>query len=406
MRGPTPFVQMRELKSFPEIAAYLTHPLVLIGLVLLLFFGTHRVLIKSGIIQPLEPKQSGKLLSSLLRYGFIVALVVIILGFALEFFKDDGPIPPPPIPPDIISPHISTLEALERIRSSYIDDLKNYELVDAIGSFYVFLKKPNLIYHRFPEWVFIFRNKDTHRLLKFKIADSQVPKIPKIAGDLWRRVESDGIAYYVRQKHSPTSRSKFKLKVSDSQGKCLTEWEGGISDDAIPEVMETSNTVVLARYQIHGGESEMVSSLIRIEDINKIGSIEIRKATLEANSFHSRLKPLHNKFINASKAIELALKKGAKATKPDKEGRGGSGIFRLFDGSREGEHINLLNGPYWDIPYRVGAMNPILVHAYSGEVYSLNKELKYTSNQGDWVTQEELIELQKKYNVNKKASRN
>lgn len=362
---------MNEIEHFSEITAYLSHPLVLIGFVLLLFFSTHRVLIKSKIIPPLQPKQGGKLLSSLLRYGFILALIVIILGFALEFFKTNKGIKPKE--PDIISPHMSTLEALERVRSSFTDDLKHYELVDVIGSFYVFLKKPTLIFHRFPEWVFIFRNINTQRLIKFKITDSRVPKIPRIGGELWRKLEPDWIAYYVRQQHSPTMESRFKLKAFDSQGKLLTEWEGGVSEGAIPEVMETSDTVVLARYQIHAGEAETASSFIIMEDINQIGSIEIRKTTLEANSFHSRLKPLNGLFINASEAIEFALKKGAKATKPDKEGRGGSGIFRLFDGPREGEHINLLNGPYWDIPYRVGAMNPILVHAYSGDVYSLNK---------------------------------
>jgi hypothetical protein len=35
--------------GFQKIAPYLKHPLVLVGFVLLIFFGIHRTLIKSGI---------------------------------------------------------------------------------------------------------------------------------------------------------------------------------------------------------------------------------------------------------------------------------------------------------------------------------------------------------------------
>lgn len=78
---------MSGLKSFLDIAPYLGNPLILTGFVLFLFFGIHRILIKSGIILPLKPRDSGNILQRLLRYGFIIALVVIMLGFALEFFK-------------------------------------------------------------------------------------------------------------------------------------------------------------------------------------------------------------------------------------------------------------------------------------------------------------------------------
>jgi hypothetical protein len=40
------------LAAFKEIAPYLTQPLVLVGFVLLLFFGLHRSLLKAGIIPP------------------------------------------------------------------------------------------------------------------------------------------------------------------------------------------------------------------------------------------------------------------------------------------------------------------------------------------------------------------
>jgi tetratricopeptide (TPR) repeat protein len=72
---------------FPKIAPYLTHPLVLIGFVLLLAFSIHRTLIKSGIILPLSQRSGIAAIQLLLRYGFWLALVVIVLGVGLRFFE-------------------------------------------------------------------------------------------------------------------------------------------------------------------------------------------------------------------------------------------------------------------------------------------------------------------------------
>ena len=78
---------MESFPEFAEIAPYLKHPLVLVGFLLLLFFGVQWALIKSGIIQPLGPRQGNRVVHALLRYGFIIAALIIILGFALEFSR-------------------------------------------------------------------------------------------------------------------------------------------------------------------------------------------------------------------------------------------------------------------------------------------------------------------------------
>jgi len=72
-----------------DFIPYLMHPLVLIGFVALLFFGIHRTLIKSGIIPPLSQRGGSAVVKLLLRYGFQLSLVVIVLGFALQFFRDN-----------------------------------------------------------------------------------------------------------------------------------------------------------------------------------------------------------------------------------------------------------------------------------------------------------------------------
>jgi tetratricopeptide (TPR) repeat protein len=74
-------------QGFAEYARYLQHPLTLIGFVLLLVFGIHRALLRSGIIPPVSQRHGSRIVQLLLRYGFIIALVTIVLGFGLEFFK-------------------------------------------------------------------------------------------------------------------------------------------------------------------------------------------------------------------------------------------------------------------------------------------------------------------------------
>ena len=76
--------------AFEKIVPYLTHPLVLVGFALLLFFGVHRLLIQSGIIPPLDKKAGSAVVLALLRYGFWIALAVIVLGFGLQFFETRG----------------------------------------------------------------------------------------------------------------------------------------------------------------------------------------------------------------------------------------------------------------------------------------------------------------------------
>jgi hypothetical protein len=83
------------LAAVKEIAPYLEHPLVLVGFVLLLFFGLRRSLLKAGIIPPLSARTGGKVVQLLLRYGFVIALVVIVLGFALQLYRTHRETHPP-----------------------------------------------------------------------------------------------------------------------------------------------------------------------------------------------------------------------------------------------------------------------------------------------------------------------
>jgi len=74
-------------EAFRKIAPYLTHPLVLVGFALLLFFGIHRQLIESGLLKPLDKETSGVVVMTILEYGFWIAVAVIVLGIGLQYVK-------------------------------------------------------------------------------------------------------------------------------------------------------------------------------------------------------------------------------------------------------------------------------------------------------------------------------
>ena len=78
------------MAGFSLVAPYLTNPLVLVGFVLFIVFVLHRVLLTAQIIPPLTPRTGGKVVQLLLRYLFFIALVVIVLGFALVFYQTQG----------------------------------------------------------------------------------------------------------------------------------------------------------------------------------------------------------------------------------------------------------------------------------------------------------------------------
>jgi hypothetical protein len=75
------------MPPFEKIAPFLTNPLVLVGFVVGLFYGLLRLLLKAKVIPPLTRNKGGQIVSSFLRYGFVVAVLVIVLGFGIEAYR-------------------------------------------------------------------------------------------------------------------------------------------------------------------------------------------------------------------------------------------------------------------------------------------------------------------------------
>ncbi len=76
-----------DIAGFAKVAQYLTHPLVLVGFVLMLAYGIHWQLMKSGLLSKVDKKDSGIIIRLFLRYGFWLALILLLAGFALPVWN-------------------------------------------------------------------------------------------------------------------------------------------------------------------------------------------------------------------------------------------------------------------------------------------------------------------------------
>lgn len=70
--------------GFERVAPFLQEPLVLIGFVVALFLGLLKLLVKGRIIPGLDPGGGFRILRLLINYGFVLALLVVLLGFILK----------------------------------------------------------------------------------------------------------------------------------------------------------------------------------------------------------------------------------------------------------------------------------------------------------------------------------
>lgn len=76
-----------DLQAFAAVAPYLTHPLTLAGFVLLLVFGIHRALIKSGILPRIHRTAAPGIVKMFLSYGFVIGILIIVAGFGLQGYQ-------------------------------------------------------------------------------------------------------------------------------------------------------------------------------------------------------------------------------------------------------------------------------------------------------------------------------
>ncbi len=71
--------------NIQEIVPYLKDPLTLVGICFILSLSFVRFLVRNGVIPPLSPPRGADVLKTILKYGFILGLVITLLGFGLEY---------------------------------------------------------------------------------------------------------------------------------------------------------------------------------------------------------------------------------------------------------------------------------------------------------------------------------
>ena len=77
--------------GFSSIAPYLNNPLnnplVLVGFALMLVFGVQKQLLRAGVLPQLKQREAGIVVRLVLRYGFWLGVLVVILGIGLQYLR-------------------------------------------------------------------------------------------------------------------------------------------------------------------------------------------------------------------------------------------------------------------------------------------------------------------------------
>lgn len=76
-----------DMSGFAKVAQYLTHPLVLIGFVLMLVFGIHRQILQSGLLPQVSKKAGADIIKTIVLYGFWLGLILVLVGFTLQLLN-------------------------------------------------------------------------------------------------------------------------------------------------------------------------------------------------------------------------------------------------------------------------------------------------------------------------------
>jgi hypothetical protein len=283
---------------------------------------------------------------------------------------------------DILAPSMTAMEALDFAQNAFDISSKQYQLIDVVGSYYICLKKPNTFFHRFPEWVFLFRDSVMDEILEVRVSDGRMPQLPAVQLDELKDIDDGRIAMHMKFKvnlsylgSDNTNEDDLSdvVVILDNHGRSLIEIRGKGPEDNIPEVVESINTKVFARVRSVGRTTDRSNQWKVIENPVRLGKTIVSGSRYPAGEFYKELDAIINWKVDVEEAVSLAIAAGAQAIPPGKFGQsGGPGVFRLNNSARIDR-----NKTYWKTPYRVG-IRPILVDANNGDVYAVNDSGEYS----------------------------
>lgn len=263
---------------------------------------------------------------------------------------------------DWLSPNISPFKAYEQIMSSFAGDLRDYELVEVLGSYYICLEPPNRIFHRFPEWAFTFRHKVNRSVLQYQLFDARVlrppaikvPK-PKQADILYYIVFKEEYADVQLRRALETRLSKriegntYEVAFFNDRNLAYEIVGGTIQSDTLTDTKDSDRFKVIGRYQALGRDyTNPPREWLKIESFAGDYNLNVSTSRIESVIYLAALRPIDPKKwkVDVERAIEIAVTNGAVGLRPGQSNY--PGILRLY--SRKGDN---LDGIYWHMPYRL-----------------------------------------------------
>ena len=278
----------------------------------------------------------------------------------------------------LLGPHLSAAEGYDLIKRDS-DYQNNLQLLEAIGSYYTCVRKPDKIFLQFCEWVFVFRNSASSDLVEYRVFDSRLPDLPILsASTIFQGMREGGFATYVVYNIPPKALGMREIDNEysavhqyDAEGRVVAKIMGKALRHSFAEINEGPNEFVLSLTRACARPTDHLSESKVIERWNRFGDVVISRTTYSKNAFFERLVPI-GFVLDAQDAITYAIEAGAEFEVPGKR-MISIGAVRLYDG----QNIEV-PGPCWHLPIRM-SLRPIVVHANSGRVYFVDDNGEYTA---------------------------
>jgi len=289
----------------------------------------------------------------------------------------------------LLGPHISAAEGYDYVKR-HAGDQDKLQLLEAIGSYYTCVRKPDAIFLQFCEWVFVFRSPDSSDLVEYRVLDSRMPELPILPeATLLEGLREGGFTTYVSYNIPPQALGISDMGDEDSavhqydaEGRVIVKTTGKGPQHSFAEINEGPNEFVISLTRACARPTDHLPESTVVERWNRFGNVVIYRATYPRNSFYDRLKQMEF-TLDAQDSITYAMEAGAEFEVPGKH-MVSTGAVRLLDGQDLG-----VPGPCWHLPMRM-ALRPIVVHATSGRVYFIDDDGKYTAY---WSIKQYLLEL-------------
>ena len=300
---------------------------------------------------------------------------LVVLAAAIGYWVD---IKEPRLHFGLIGPHLSATEGYNHVKR-HAEDQDQLQLLEAIGSYYTCIRKPDVIFLQFCEWVFVFRSPDSTHLVEYRVLDNRMPELPILPqATLLEGIRDGGFATYVSYNTPPQALGMRGMDDDDSavhqydaKGRVIVKSMGKGPRYSFSEINEGPNELVISLTRACARPTDHLAESTVIERWNRFGDVVIYRATHPRNSFYDRLSPIEF-ALDAQEAIIHAREAGAEFEVPGKR-MVSIGAVRLHDG----QDLDV-PGPCWRLPMRM-SLRPIVVHATSGRVYFVDDDGKYTA---------------------------